>query len=124
MRAGSSKKILVVDDDQDLLTLVAFVLEGEGYVVETASDGRQALAALERCMPDLILLDVKMPVMNGWEFAREFHARYNSRAPIVVVTAADDARKRAEEVGASAWVGKPFDLDALTAAVARFTRRE
>ncbi len=113
------RKILVVDDDRDLQTLVAFVLESEGYQVETASDGQQGLDMVERGMPALILLDMKMPVMDGWEFAREFHARYNSGAPILVLTAAEDARKRAEEIGAATWIGKPFDLDALVATVAR-----
>ncbi|HEX2922834.1 MAG TPA: response regulator [Chloroflexota bacterium] len=113
------KSILVIDDDHDLLTLVAFLLEGEGYRVLTASDGREGLARLEEEMPDLILLDMKMPVMNGWEFAREYHATYEVRAPVVVLTAAEDARKRAMEVGAAAWLGKPFDLDALVAMVAK-----
>ncbi len=114
-----SKTILVVDDDRDLLTLVAFVLESEGYQVMTASDGSEGLARLEEKMPNLVLLDMKMPVMNGWEFAQEFQARYEKRPPVVVLTAAEDARKRAMEVGAAAWVGKPFDLDALVAVVAK-----
>lgn len=116
------KTVLVADDDQDLLDLVALVLRGEGYSVETAADGRQALAAVERHMPDLILLDMKMPVMNGWEFSTEFRSRYHSQAPIVVLTAAADARKAAGDVGAVSWVGKPFDLDTLVKAVKRYIK--
>ncbi len=107
------KTVLVVDDDRDLLSLIRFVLEQEGYQVETAAHGRDALRAVERGMPDLILLDMKMPVMDGWGFCAEFHARYGSQVPIVVLTASEDARKAAEQVGASGWVGKPFDLDDL-----------
>ncbi|MHB0868250.1 MAG: response regulator [Chloroflexota bacterium] len=118
-----SKSILVVDDDRDLLTLVAFVLESEGYQVETSSDGQQGLEAVSRGMPGLILLDMKMPVMDGWAFAREYHSRHNPGAPIVVLTAADDAKRRAEEIGAAGWIGKPFDLDALVAVVGRYVQK-
>ena len=78
--------ILVVDDDEDLLTLVAMVLSDEGYTVATARDGLEGLREVEHEMPDLILLDMKMPVMNGWRFASELRARYPRRAPIVVLS--------------------------------------
>jgi CheY-like chemotaxis protein len=113
MSTSEAQTVLVVDDDQDLLSLVAFVLESEGFHVETASDGRQALDAVAKHLPNLILLDMKMPVMDGWEFAKQFHSKYDSQAPIVVLTAYEDAKKRAQEIGANGWVGKPFDLDAL-----------
>ncbi|MDA8219052.1 MAG: response regulator, partial [Dehalococcoidales bacterium] len=100
-------------------SLVAFVLEAEGYQVRTACDGCEGLAAIEKTLPALVLLDMKMPVMDGWEFARELHARYDHRVPIVVFTAAADAGRRVAEVGAVDWVGKPFDLDALVAVVRR-----
>ena len=61
--------ILVVDDDEDLQQLLRLVLEGQGYSVETASNGEEALACFERRRPGVILLDMRMPVMNGWEFA-------------------------------------------------------
>lgn len=116
------KTVLVIEDDLELLDLVAFVLEDEGYRVEKASDGLEGLRAVERKMPDLIILDMKMPVMNGWQFASEFKARYNGRAPIVVLTAGANARRNAEEIGAQGWIGKPFELDELVATVRRFTK--
>lgn len=119
MSETKPKTVLVVDDDLDILSVVSFILETEGYRVETAADGRKALAAVERSMPDIILLDMKMPLMNGWEFAREFHARYGLTIPIVVLTAAEDARKRAQEIGAVGWIGKPFDLDTMVDVVRR-----
>ena len=122
MLARNAKTVLVVDDDQDLLNLVALVLETDGFKVQTAADGRAGLAAVELGMPDLILLDMKMPVMNGWEFASEYHARYNGQAPIVVLTAAEDAKRRAKEVGAVGWIGKPFDLDTLVEVVRQHIR--
>ena len=77
---------------------------------------------IERATPDLIVLDMKMPVMNGREFADEYRRRQRSPAPIVVVTAADDAQRRAAEVGASGWIAKPFDPDALVDSVTRLLR--
>ncbi len=117
MPEAKPRTVLVVDDDPDILSIISFVLEEEGYRVVTAGDGREGLEAAEREMPDLILLDMKMPIMNGWEFAREFHARYDSKVPLVVLTAAEDAKRRAQEIGAVGWIGKPFDLDELVSIV-------
>lgn len=115
--------ILVVDDDPDIRTLVAEVLKSEGYRVEETADGYGALEAVGRRMPALILLDMKMPGMDGWQFAKEFHARHDGRSTIVVFTATDDARKRAEEIGARGWIGKPFTLDELLSVVRRHLRQ-
>jgi CheY-like chemotaxis protein len=112
--------VLIVEDDPDLLSLVAMILGDAGYDVAAAGDGLQALARIEKRMPGVILLDMRMPVMNGWEFAREYRARFARAAPIVVVTAAEDARARAQEIGADAWLEKPFDLDDVVRTVARF----
>jgi DNA-binding response OmpR family regulator len=116
-------KILVVEDDPDLAALEAELLEEHGHQVEVANNGREALAAVERAAPDLILLDLKMPVMSGREFVEEYRRAQPSPAPIVVVTAADDAQVRAAEVGASGWIAKPFDPDALVANVMRLLPR-
>lgn len=114
---GSTPGILVVEDDPDLLALLEMVLGEAGYAVRTASDGRAALERVAEEMPALILLDMRMPGMNGWEFAREFRARHGRRAPIVVVTAAENARARADEIAADGWLAKPFDLaDVMRAA--------
>jgi CheY-like chemotaxis protein len=107
-----------VEDDPDLAALEADVLQERGHAVEIASNGREALDAVQRAAPDLILLDMKMPVMGGREFAEEYRRREAKAAPIVVVTAADDAQRRAAEVGASAWIGKPFDPEVLVDKVA------
>lgn len=110
--------VLVVEDDPDLLALVETLLLDAGYRVATAPEGRTALARVGAEMPALILLDMRMPGMNGWDFAREFRARHGDAAPIVVVTAAEDARARAEEIGADGWLAKPFDIDAILRATA------
>jgi DNA-binding response OmpR family regulator len=110
--------VLVVEDDLDLVTLLELVLQDAGHPVRTASDGRAALSSVAEEMPGVILLDMRMPVMNGWEFAREFRARYGRACPIVVVTAAENARARAEEIGADGWLSKPFDLQDVLDTVA------
>ena len=111
--------ILVVEDDPDLLSLVEMILADAGYRVFTAPEGRAALACVAREMPALVLLDMRMPGMNGWDFAREFRARWGRSAPIVVVTAAENARARAAEIGAEGWLAKPFDIDAVLRTVER-----
>jgi CheY-like chemotaxis protein len=109
--------VLVVDDNDDIREVLAMALEVEGYAVSHAANGRVALEVVARGMPALILLDMKMPVMDGWEFAAEVRRRYAVCAPIVVISAAADARRRAAEIGAQAWVGKPFDLTQFLAIV-------
>jgi CheY-like chemotaxis protein len=115
--------VLVVDDDPAIRDAVRDLLEDQGIPVETATDGQDALEKVTQRVPRLVLLDMRMPVMDGWEFAARFHAAHGDDAPIVVLTAAEDVRKRAEEVGAKAWVSKPFGLDALVDTVARVADR-
>ena len=114
-----SESVLVVEDDQDLSGLLELVLSDAGYRVRLAGDGRAALERVQEEMPGVILLDMRMPVMNGWEFALEFRARFGRACPVVVVTAAENARLRAEEIGAEGWLSKPFDVDDVLAMVDR-----
>ena len=89
--------ILVVDDDPDMREFLRLMLTSMGFEVTSAANGQQALDAIERHDPDLILLDMKMPVMDGWEFCRALESR-NVRPPIVVLTAAPDPAARAAAV--------------------------
>jgi DNA-binding response OmpR family regulator len=114
------RAVLVVEDDPDLVAILEMILLESGRRVITAREGAAALARVGEEMPGLILLDMRMPGMNGWEFAREFQTRHGRACPIVVVTAAENARRRAQEIGADAWLSKPFDLDEVLALVARF----
>lgn len=113
--------VLVVDDDPTIQATVADILDLEGCQVARADNGKEALALLERCRPDLILLDMRMPVMDGWAFARAVQER-GWHLPIVVMTAARDARRWATEIGATDYLDKPFDLDDLLTIVARYCR--
>jgi CheY-like chemotaxis protein len=109
----------VVEDDPDLLALEAEILRSAGYSVVTARDGLEALEQAATGPPALVLLDMRMPRMDGWQFARSFRERHGLDCPIVVVTAAEDARRRAAEVGASGFLEKPFDLDDVLREVER-----
>jgi CheY-like chemotaxis protein len=113
----SGTRVLVVDDDDEIRGLLELVLEGEGYEVLIAPNGARALEVADRHRPDLILLDMRMPVMDGWAFAKTYREHPAPHAPIVVMTAAPDAGQRAAEVQADGFVGKPFDLPELVSMV-------
>jgi urea transport system substrate-binding protein len=114
--------ILVVDDDPDLREFLRLMLTSIGFEVTSAANGQEALDVMEGHDPDLILLDMKMPVMNGWEFCRALEGR-DVRPPIVVLTAAPDPAARAAEAHADGWLGKPFEYEDLEATVRRFVAR-
>lgn len=111
--------VLVVDDDPNIIAAVRDGLEFGGYRVTTASNGADALREAADDPPTLILLDMRMPVMNGWEFAARFRAD-GHETPVVVMTAAANARTWADEIEADAVLPKPFTLDDLFAAVDRW----
>jgi two-component system, chemotaxis family, chemotaxis protein CheY len=117
-RTRTIAPILVVDDDPAILDIVVKTLDFEGYPTARATNGAEALNAIERRRPSLVLLDMRMPVMDGWTFAKELAER-NVDVPILVMTAAHDARRWASEVGAVGYVEKPFDIEELLDAVQR-----
>jgi DNA-binding response OmpR family regulator len=110
--------ILVVDDDPGILDAVAELLRVEGYEVETAANGVAALEAIARSRPALVLLDMRMPVLDGWGVARMLAER-GIRVPILVMTAARDGASWASEIGADGYLAKPFGIGDLLDAVRR-----
>lgn len=110
--------ILIVDDDADMREAVQAALSAKGYRTETAGNGEEALQRVAATVPNLILLDMRMPIMDGWTFAQTLRDRYGRRIPIVVVTAAEDSKLRADEIGANADLGKPFEMVRLHEVVA------
>jgi DNA-binding response OmpR family regulator len=108
-----------VDDDRAILEYIQLALEDAGYAVVVATDGAAALEAVGRHQPGLILLDMRMPGMNGWEFAEAYRRGHRQPAPILMMTAGHDASAKAAEIGAVEWLGKPFDVDQLLDAVGR-----
>ncbi len=112
------RRILVVDGDPDTRTFLRFALEDEGYRVETAGDGREALGKVRRDPPDVILLDLVMPAMDGWSFlATQRMSSAACRAPVLAMSGIG-GRYLARELGAADFLAKPFDPDALLGKVA------
>jgi DNA-binding response OmpR family regulator len=115
--------VLIVEDDQDLAEALQLVLESQGYETARAGNGREALDAIAAHMPALIMLDMSMPIMDGWQFAREFESRHGRSAPIVVISAAEKARERAAEIGADDVIPKPFNISDVVERVERLVGR-
>jgi DNA-binding response OmpR family regulator len=109
--------ILVVDDDPDIRDSISEILDLEGYPVQAAADGAEALRLAEQHRPALVLLDMWMPVLDGRGFAREFRAKHGHAASILVMTASRDAAVTASEIGAEGYLAKPFGMNELVGAV-------
>jgi CheY-like chemotaxis protein len=117
---GEPPRVLVVDDDAGIRDLLELALADAGYAVTLAADGAAALAMVDAVAPDVILLDMRMPVLDGWAFAEAYRRRPGRRAPIVAMTAARDAPGGAAQIAATGYLAKPFDLAELLACVARY----
>jgi CheY-like chemotaxis protein len=115
-------RILVVDDLSDNLFLLQTILEAEGYEVETADNGRSALAKIEASPPDLILMDVMMPEMNGYEVTRQIRQNQSIPfMPILLVTAYDQVNDvQGLALGANDFIRKPIEFNKLLTRIAAF----
>jgi two-component system, chemotaxis family, chemotaxis protein CheY len=116
-RMVGPRRVLVVDDDPDIRELLVSVLTDDGYEATSAKNGRDALAVLDRWPADVVVLDLMMPVMDGWTFAERMHEKWS--IPIVVLSAAGDLARQAGRVGAADVVPKPFDIEMLLPRIAR-----
>jgi DNA-binding response OmpR family regulator len=120
MAEGNPKKILVVDDEPDVASLLTLLLKSQGYNVVSAGDGQEALEKARSEQPDLILLDVMLPKMDGYKVARmlKFDENFSS-IPIIMLTAKVQEKDKqiGMEMGADDYVTKPFDTAALLAKV-------
>lgn len=117
-------KILVVDDDLELLRLIAFALRQAGYMVLEAQDGPQALAVFERERPDLVVLDVNLPRLNGFEVLKKIRAA-SEGLPVMMLTVrtGEEDQVRGLDLGADDYLGKPFSPRTLLARVRALLRR-
>ena len=116
----AGKKILVVDDEADILHFLELVLAERGYAVLTAPGGQQALAQARTHVPDLVLLDIMMPQMDGWEVLRLLRVDPRTAGiPVAMISARTDAKDRVQglQEGALDYICKPFSLDELLAKV-------
>lgn len=109
-----SARVLIVDDHPDIITLLRTSLELAGFETLDALDGRAALQRIDREAPDLVLLDLMMPVLDGWGVLEALKDR-EDRPPVIVLSAIEsaDSMERAERLGVAGYVTKPFDLPGL-----------
>ncbi len=107
--------VLVVDDEPDILLMLRVALEASGHEAVLAPDGEAGLSRLREVHVDLVLLDIMMPVMDGWEVLTELAANpeYSQKVILVSAKASDDAQLQGWELGADEYITKPFDLDSL-----------
>jgi len=119
----AKKKLLVVDDELDMLMVIKLRLEASGYEVLTATDGLEGLNTARSSKPDLIVLDIMLPKMNGYKVARflKFDEEYKN-IPIIMLTAlsGDEDRSTGVETGADAYLTKPFETQQLLDTVQQF----
>lgn len=109
----NARLILVVEDDEPLCATTAAALRHAGYTVRTAANGLDALYLLEAEWPALVILDLLMPVLDGWELADELRAWGRSVPLLVVSGAGEEAAASAADIGAVGFLSKPFDLNGL-----------
>jgi CheY-like chemotaxis protein len=124
MVATQRPSVLVVDDEPQVVWVLEFSLQGEGYETFSAHDGMEALDQIRRHHPDLMVLDVMMPRMDGWsvlEALGEMPATERPRVVMVTALASAGDRERAERMGAEAFVPKPFDMDHLVGVLQGFS---
>lgn len=107
-------RVLIVDDDAAIRKMLVDVLSLEGFAAETARDGREALALLEAGSYQVVLLDLMMPIMDGWELCRTLRERPALRAQFsVVLMSAGEKLEQAQDLGADGYLAKPFDVNQL-----------
>ena len=116
--ASNARRVLLVEDDWDILESMSLVLEGAGYLVDECEDGKEALDQLRQSPADVIVLDLMLPVMNGWEFVTAKNAD-PSVAQIPVIAMSADSSAKATAIRAEAFVAKPFDADEFVLTVGR-----
>jgi DNA-binding response OmpR family regulator len=115
-----SHEILIVDDDPNVLELLRVNLAAQGYGISTARNGVEALAAIGQHVPELMILDVMMPEMDGWEVCKLVRDKYQAAVKILMLTAKDTARDKVigkNILKADEYMTKPFDIDELLSAV-------
>ena len=121
---GGGTKILVVDDEEQLALAVKIRLQSRGFQVTTCSDGKQALEQIEKDRPDLVILDVLMPVMDGYSCVREINSRFGrSKIPVIILTARDRMKDLFDLEGIEDYIIKPFDHEDLIARIDRTLKR-
>ena len=127
MENETKKKILIVDDESDIVETLKFILEDAGYQCYCAFDGEEGLNLAREIMPDLMILDVMMPKINGYKISRllKYDSKYKN-IPIMMITARSQHEDKmiGEETGVNEYITKPFELDYVVSKVNEYLKAE
>jgi two-component system response regulator VicR len=120
------KKILVVEDNAEVAKLLELILRRAGYDISIAEDGIEALQRFQEQQPDLVLLDIMLPRMDGYEVSTRIRQEFHSQVPVIMLSSLDSPldMERSREAGATDHLAKPFDKDQLLAVIASYIGRE
>jgi len=108
--AASRPRVLIIDDDDNVCELLREALTGEGYAVATVPHGAAALELVKHHQPAVIILDLRMPIMDGWSFAEQYRRQAKPPASLILVSAMKDIEESARRIGAATFIQKPFEL--------------
>ncbi len=115
----SRPRVLVIDDDDDVCEVLREALTDEGYAVATVPHGAAALELVKHHQPAVIILDLRMPIMDGWSFAEQYRRLAEPAASLILLSALKDLEESSKRIGASAFIRKPFELDDVVAQIER-----
>ena len=117
------RRVLIIEDDKNIADLLRLYLERDGFAAETAGDGRAGLDAFEARKPDLVLLDIMLPVLDGWSVLREL--RTTAKTPVIMLTAKGQTIDKVHglQMGADDYITKPFEMDEVLARIHAVLRR-
>jgi CheY-like chemotaxis protein len=113
---GMALRVLIADDNRDAMLTLGILVRSEGYVVKLTENGKQALAVAPYFEPDIVLLDLGMPAMSGFDVAQELMQRYGERCPVLIAVSGqrrEEDVRRARDCGFRHFVSKPYNPDAL-----------
>jgi CheY-like chemotaxis protein len=111
--------VLVIDDDDAVCEVLREVLTDEGYAVATVPHGAAALELVKHHQPAVIILDLRMPIMDGWSFAEQYRRQTRPAASLILLSAMKDIEESARRIGAASFIQKPFELTDIVSKIER-----
>jgi len=117
--AASRPRVLIIDDDEAVCEVLRDVLTDEGYAVATVPHGAAALELVKHHHPAVIILDLRMPIMDGWSFAEQYRRQAKPAASLILVSAMKDIEESARRIGAATFIQKPFELTDVVSKIER-----
>jgi CheY-like chemotaxis protein len=117
--SASRPRVLVIDDDDGICEVLREALTDEGYAVATVPHGAAALELVKHHQPAVIVLDLRMPIMDGWSFAEQYRRQATPAASLILLSAMKDIEESARRIGAASFIQKPFELDDIITHIER-----